>query len=138
MSYGFGAITRPNCNCGTAWALFALSPGEDKTAVGWINLHLLLWKYAIYHLTTVSTEDASYSAHEVWQAAWAKFKAKAEAKEVALQHIVRRAHSRGDEPRDLSSNSVLLEPIGSFTEEGKLQWDEKITKKIEGYATPKK
>ena len=43
---------------------------------GWINLHLLLWKYTIYQLTLVCTEDARFRAHEVWQAAWSRLQKK--------------------------------------------------------------
>ena len=57
--------------------LFAIKPNNAFEREGWINFHLLLWKYVVWQLVQVETEDAPFKAHEVWQAAWQRFERKA-------------------------------------------------------------
>ena len=55
---------------------------------------LLLWKHLVQALTKVETEDAKFSEHEVWQAAWHRLERKALAKQESTKTIIRRADSR--------------------------------------------
>ena len=113
------------------WALFAIPPPDTASlSQSWINLHLLLWIYTIYHLTCVATEDATFAPHEVWQAAWAQFESKAKSKSVALKARYRRARSRGDPEPDLTGASKLITPFGHFTETGDLKWDPDYAAKL--------
>ena len=121
----------------TEWrrfALFALPP-RGKMAEGWINMHLLLWKQCVYQLTTVSTEDATFSSHEVWQAAWARFERKALAKQEHIRTILLRAESRGIEPPDVIKKASPLTPLATITPEGKVVFDESIVQQIKTLGT---
>ena len=83
------------------FALFALTPNGKALDAGWINLHLLLWKHIIYALTVVSTEDAKFEQHSIWQAAWTRFERKAHAKQENVRTLLLRAESRGSKPPDV-------------------------------------
>ena len=104
---------------------------------GWINLHLLLWKRLLHLLTKVETEDAKFSEHEVWQAAWHRLERKAMAKQESTKAIILRADSRGDE-LDLERKGAPLAPIASFNEYGSLVWNDEFYNKVQSLATPPK
>ena len=38
------------------------NPSKD----GWINSHLLAWRYLIFYLTQVETDDAKFQNMKVW------------------------------------------------------------------------
>ena len=118
------------------FALFAAVPSGPPLQSGWINLHLLLWKHLVHLLTKVETEDAKFSEHEVWQAAWHRLERKALAKQESTKTIILRADSRGDEPPDLERKSAPLAPMASFDEFGSLVWDDEFHRKIQSLATP--
>jgi len=118
------------------FALFALLPDGKQLEPGWINLHLLLWKHIIYALTVVSTEDATFEQHSIWQAAWARFERKAHAKQENTRTLLLRAESRGSNSPDIKSKARPLAPIASFEEDAKLVWDNNIVALISKLATP--
>ena len=95
---------------------------------------MLLWKYLIYHLTIVETEDARFARADVWQAAIQRFKTKALAKRAALRTEVLRAESRGKPPPDLSKKGRCLHPLASVTKEGDIEWNEPLMRLIEAQA----
>ena len=99
---------------------------------------LLLWKHLVQALTKVETEDAKFSEHEVWQAAWHRLERKALAKQESTKTIIRRADSRGDEPPDLERKGAPLAPIASFNEYGSLVWNNEFYNKVRMLATPPK
>ena len=96
---------------------------------------LLLWKQCVYQLTIVSTEDATFSSHEVWQAAWARFERKALAKQEHIRTILLRAESRGIEPPDVIKKASPLTPLATITPEGKVVFDESIVQQIKTLGT---
>ena len=113
--------------------------GGYKLAEGWINLHLLLWKFVISSLTRVETEDAKFEIHEVWRATWFRLERKALAKLVGVKTTLLRAESRGNEPPDIALRGLCLAPLAKFTETGELKWDDDIVQRIKKLGeTPKK
>ena len=120
----------------TKFALFALTPDSKKLQEGWINLHLLIWRYLIYCLTMVEVEEATFQKHEVWQAALQAFEKRALARVEHVRTDILRADSRGIEPPDVKSKGTCLEPLASITADGKLAWNEDLKKKIEALAAP--
>ena len=117
------------------FALFALLPGGKEVDKGWLNFHLLLWKYTIYQLVIVETEDAKFQPHEIWQAAWSRFKRKAAAKLEAVRTDLLRADSRGIDPPDVRSKGRCMEPIARLNMSGELVWDAELVKIIEKAAS---
>ena len=117
------------------FAAFALTPTGAQLEEGWINMHLLLWKYIIFHLTQVETEDATFHAHAVWQNAWARFEKKALAKQENVRTVVLRAESRGEDPPDLERKGRPLAPIADLSGEGKILWNGKIKEELAKLAT---
>jgi hypothetical protein len=118
------------------FALFALPPGGARLARGWINLHLILWKYAIYALVQVELDEQKFHAHEVWRATWVRFDRRILAKAEALRTVALRADSRGTEPRDLSAASIHTSPIAEFNSEGALIHNEAVVGKIKQLGEP--
>jgi hypothetical protein len=88
------------------WGLFLLTPTGKPVEQGWVNLHLLLWKYIIYELTQVATEDATFHVHSVWAAAWVRLEKKILAKSEAIKPVVLRAESRGDDPPNMTKYGI--------------------------------
>ena len=113
------------------FALFALTPSGPNLDRGWINLHLLLWKYIIYSLTVLQTEGIPLHTHSIWQAAWQRFIWKAEALGEKVKTLHLRAESRGDEPPDSSGKGTAMSPLATFTEDGRLIWTVDLKQKIE-------
>ena len=113
------------------FALFAIAPSFLPIDEGWINFHLLLWKFVIYQLTIVSTEDAVFTTYGVWQAAWHAFKRKALAKSENVRTEFLRAESRGLPPPDLSKRGRCMEPLASFDDVGTLIWNDSLVEKME-------
>ena len=105
---------------------------------GWVNLHLLLWKFLIYHVVIVETEDAKFQVHETWQAAWQRLELKILAKQEAIRTDLLRADSRGLEPPDVTSRSKCMHPIAKVEQDGTITWDENIRSAIKQLATPPK
>jgi len=120
------------------FALFALTPDGKQLPEGWINLHLLLWRYVIYQLVLVDTEDAKFESHAVWQAAWSKFESRALAKKESVRTDLLRAESRGLEPPDLTGRSACMTPLASLDETGELVWDEKLKEQVSKLTTAPK
>ena len=120
------------------FALFALTPEGPKLEAGWVNLHLLIWKYIIYSLTVLQTEGTPFHTHSVWQAAWTRFTWKAEALGEKNKTTSLRAESRGEEPPDSSSRGSAMSPLAAFTPEGTLIWKANITESIEELMIPPK
>ena len=118
------------------FALFALPPGGVRLERGWINLHLLLWKHAIYALVQVELDEQKFRAHEIWRATWIRIDRKILAKAETLRTIALRADSRGTQPRDQSAASVHTRPIAEFSSEGELIYNEAIVNKIRQLGEP--
>ena len=113
------------------FALFAIPPHpEPQLAAGWINLHLLLWRYTIYELVLVNTEDKTFKHHEIWQATWTRFERKVLTKQAQVQARLRQAESRGALAPDITRSSKPMEPIASFDADGNVVWKEDIVKQI--------
>ena len=109
--------------------LFALLP-EGELDEGWINLHLLLWKYIIAAMVRVDTEEETFSISEVWRAAWTRMQRKMLALHERKKTVILRALSRGEEEPDMSEAGSAMEPIASLDAEGKLKWNKELVKKI--------
>ena len=75
-----------------------------------------IWKYLLYTLTAMETEDAKYQPHEVWQAAWVAFERRALAKQENVRTDILRAESRGEEPPDVTTKGKCLAPLASLGE----------------------
>ena len=118
------------------FALFALTPAGSKLEAGWVNLHLLIWKYIIYSLTVLQTEGTPFHTHSVWQAAWTRFTWKAEALGEKNKTTSLRAESRGEEPPDSSSRGSAMSPLAAFTKEGTLIWKADIKETMEKMMLP--
>ena len=117
---------------------FAITPNATQPKAGWINLHLLLWKHMIYHLTIAETEDKPFRPHEIWQAALARFQYKANAKVEIVRTDILRAESRGNEPPDLSNRGACMAPLADITPEGKLAWNDELIERITKLTKPPK
>jgi len=115
------------------FALFALVPFR-KIEDGWINLHLLLWKHLVATMVAVELEGAKYDERSVWAPAWKRFEKKALALEERVRIEIRRAEARGEEPPDMEPRSHPLRPIGRFSKEGKLEWNQDLVAKIKDLA----
>ena len=111
--------------------MFAITPSFLPIDEGWINFHLLLWKYTVYHLTQVSLEDEAFTTHGVWQAAWHAFRRKALAKSEFVKTELLRAESRGLSPPDLSPRGKCMEPLASFESDGTLLWNDSLVEKMD-------
>ena len=123
------------------FALFALTPHpQEPLKAGWIHLHLLLWRYTIYHLVLVDTEDATFKPHEVWQATWTRYERKALTKQIHVKDLLRQAESRGAIAPDTTKEAKPLTPLATFDAEGQLTWDSELVKRIRKLSTapPKK
>ena len=106
---------------------------------GWINFHLLLWRYTIFHLVQVEIEEAPFMAHEVWQAAWARFERKALSKLEGIKTTLLLADSRGTEPPNLAPRGVCLHPLLVADESGIAEWNDVLVAQIKSLTTaPKK
>ena len=112
------------------FALFGITPNGALIAEGWINLHLLLWKYVIYQLVIVETEDASFEHHAIWNAAWSQFQYRAKAKQESIKSELIRHDSRGNDVPDMTRRGKCMEPIGSAEANGKIVYDEVIVQSI--------
>ena len=118
------------------FALFAIVPqGQKKLGEGWINLHLALWKYLIYNLTIVATEEAKFQAHEVWGATLHRLEQKVLAKQESLRTSQLMAESRGLEPPDLTTRASCMAPWGVITDDGIIHWDD-LRAELKLRATP--
>ena len=74
--------------------LFAvMEDGRGKE--GWISIHLLLWKQVIAALVRVDTEEEVFAPHQIWYAAWRRFKKRALALQENKRTKILRAESRG-------------------------------------------
>ena len=111
--------------------LFALTPNGARIAQGWLNLHLILWKYLIFQLVQVETEDARFSPSAVWQAAWSRFEKRAKAKSEAAYSAILLADSRGVPPPDMTKRAKAMEPIATFDPLGRLVWNADIKQAID-------
>ena len=121
------------------FALFALLPSGDGVTPnapdGWINLHLLLWKYIIALLVRIDTEDAKFKPKDIWGPAWARFQSKCYALNEGVKATLRLFESRGyDNPPDLKNRGSPMRPIADIVPEGEhagaLEWDKGIEKEI--------
>ena len=102
-------------------------------------MFLLLWRYTIYQLTIMDTEDAEWDPHAIWQATWHKFQSRSLAKSEMVRTEVIRAEGRGTEPPDLSHRGKSTRPIANFAENGVMTWDDETVEKIIKLGTkPKK
>ena len=99
-----------------------------------MNLHLLIWKHLVAAIVRVELEGEKFESKHIWAASWARFKKKtlALAERVAMER--RRAEGRGMKHRDLSSRSTQIEPIAEFSENGELDWNDDLVKKIKALA----
>jgi hypothetical protein len=113
------------------FALFLDAPVTKKNQEGWINLHLLLWKHIIANLVKVEAEDQPFEPHNVWGAAWYRFKSKVGAKKEGVAQALRVAEARGNLPPSMERRTKPIEPLGAFDPEGNFKWDEKLKEKIE-------
>ena len=111
------------------FALFGLLPAS-KLDSGWINLILLLWKYLVAAIVRVELEGEKYDNASVWAPAWIRFEQKANALAERVNIERRRADSRGEEPKCPKKRARPMSPLASFSEEGKLVWDDALVSKI--------
>ena len=118
------------------FALFALRPDGKPVEEGWLNFHLLLWKYIIYYITIAEKEDEKFQTHAIWQAAKQRFEQKVAAKKETLRTDLLRAESRGLEAPNLERKGRCMQPLARVNEEGALEWDHDIVAKIDKLATP--
>jgi hypothetical protein len=118
------------------FALFALRPDGKPMEEGWLNFHLLLWKYIIYYITIAETEDEKFQVHAIWQAAKHRFEQKVAAKKETLRTDILKAESRGIDAPNLERKGRCMQPLAKVNEEGTLTWDHAIVEKIEKLATP--
>ena len=114
-----------------SFALFGTVTRGKPLEEGWMNFHLLLWKYLIYQLTIVETEDARFQIKDVWQAALQRFKSKTLAKQASLRTDALRAESRGWSPPDLSKKGKCLQPLATVSKDGEIVWNEPLINRIE-------
>ena len=122
----------PALKGGTDWerfCLFALHPTQ-KLTLGWINLHLLLWKHITALLVKIELEGEKYAEEKIWAPAWIRFERKVLALKEKVDMARRRAEGRGEKPRDMSGKTKHVEPLASFTEHGELKWNEQLVKAI--------
>ena len=120
------------------FALFAITPRGARLEQGWINLHLLLWKYLIHSLTVLETENTPFQIHSIWQATWQRFERKALAKQERIKTTILRMESRGDEPHISPKSMEPLAPLASFSADGSLTWNNDIRERIRSLTKPKK
>ena len=95
-----------------------------------MNFHLLLWRYTIYQLVLVETEDVKFQPHAIWSAAWTRFERKALAKRESTRTEILRAESRGWDTPDVSRKGQCMEPIARINKTGDLVWDNDIVSRI--------
>ena len=112
------------------FALFAITPRGARLEQGWINFHLLLWKYLIHSLTVLETENTPFQIHSIWQATWQRFERKALAKQERTKTTILRMESRGEEPHISPKIMEPIAPLASFNAEGSLIWNNDIRQKI--------
>jgi hypothetical protein len=115
------------------FGLFALTGNNKPLEEGWVNFHLLLWKYFIYQVTIVDTEEATYEEHGVWKAALQRFEFKAKAKSEAVKTDMLRADSRGLDPPDPQKRARCLRPLANFDKDGALVWNNPVIEWIKLY-----
>ena len=111
------------------FCLFALHPSH-KLKMGWVNLHLLLWKHIAALLVKIELEGEKYAEEKIWAPAWIRFERKVLSLKEKVDIARRRAEGRGEEPRDMSGKTKHVEPLAAFTESGELVWDDKLVKTI--------
>ena len=91
---------------------------------------LLLWKYLVAAIVRVELEGEKYDNASVWAPAWIRFEQKANALAERVNIERRRADSRGEEPKCPKKRARPMSPLASFSEEGKLVWDDALVSKI--------
>ena len=117
--------------------LFAQKPSGKWEQRGFINLHLLLWKFTIYHLVQVETDDQPFSAHHVWQATWKRLERKILTVGEKVRSRILVADSRGyGPPKNLGSKGKPIEPLASISEQGTLKWNDKLIEEIKQLGKP--
>ena len=89
-------------------------------------------------MVTIELEGEKFSLEKVWAPAWARLESKILALQVRVEDTVRRAESRGEELPDQSGRGRAAAPLASFSEEGKLIWNDELVDKIKELAKPKK
>jgi hypothetical protein len=85
----------------------------------------------IANLVKVEAEDQPFEPHNVWGAAWYRFKSKVGAKKEGVAQALRVAEARGNLPPSMERRTKPIEPLGAFDPEGNFKWDEKLKEKIE-------
>ena len=103
---------------------------DKKLEEGWVNLHLVLWKYTIAALVRVDTEGEEFDKHAVWRAAWARLHRKMLALQERKQTIALRRKARGEEPLDMGEWGAAMTPIARLDPSGKLATDKETVDKI--------
>ena len=61
------------------FVLFLEVEGVKRQPAGWVNFHLVLWKYLIYQFVLVELEEEAFAPHEVWRATLDRFEKRAHA-----------------------------------------------------------
>ena len=131
------SITLSNMREREWFSLFLETPNMRKQEEGWVNLHLVLWKYVIAALVRVDTEDEKFAAHDVWQATLARIRSKILARYEGVLALVRRADARGETAPDVSSKDAPFRPLASIGDEGvALKWNKEVMDKLFDLSKP--
>ena len=118
------------------FVLFLEVEGVKRQPAGWVNFHLVLWKYLINQFVLVELEEETFAPHEVWRATLDRFEKRAHAKQVSIQADILLADSRGEDPPDVSLKKNPLKPLGEFHPgTGAIEWDAKIIDSLTALAT---
>ena len=81
-------------------------------------------------LVRIDTEDEVYASHNIWFAAWKRFKKRALALQEKNRTVALRKEGRGEDPPDFSEKGESLFPLAGFSSDGYLVWDEDLCAKI--------
>ena len=84
----------------------------------------------------MDTEGTKLEPHRVWSEAWQRFQKKAAACSELIKTKLLRADSCGDEPPNLEKAGGPTAPLASFDANGRLVWDETLSKRIAAMGEP--
>ena len=113
----------------------AIQPDNTLLPRGLIALHMILWKFTIYNLVQVDTDNIRFSTHKVWSDTIRRFETRASALAFKVKRRTTKRHGQGIEITEPDAENRMLAPLATVTPWGKLEYSPAMQKVIESIHT---